>query len=86
MYPEWFYFNAVSFSLPAVYDIGTPAPSNACGFTVKSENKQKGLVVSPTYPGMYPDNIFCYYKLLGQAGQRIKLTFLDFDLYHGGEQ
>lgn len=68
-----------------VYNIGTEAPARMCGYTVRSENKLSGYIVSPTYPGMYPDNLFCYYKLQGKPGERIRLKFEEFSLFHGGE-
>ena len=68
------------------YTVGTPAEQHVCGQTIQSETITKGIIYSPTYPGMYPDNIFCFYKIQGQAGQRIKFTFLDLDVYEGGTQ
>ncbi|KAK2162713.1 hypothetical protein LSH36_93g07052, partial [Paralvinella palmiformis] len=73
------------FSLPAIYTVGTPAASNACGQKIYGDSLPRGTLLSPTYPGMYPDNIFCYYKLIGKPGQRIKFTFNDLDMYSGGE-
>jgi len=67
----------------AIYNVGTPAPGT-CGQTVDSIDS--GVLLSPTYPGMYPDHIFCFYKIHGSAGQRVKLTFTDIDLYSGGQQ
>ncbi|XP_076445824.1 cubilin-like [Babylonia areolata] len=67
------------------YDIGTKAPPILCGFTVRSQFKQSGYIVSPTYPGTYPDNQLCYYKLEGKVGERIRLRFQEFVLFHGGE-
>ncbi|XP_041354955.1 tolloid-like protein 1 isoform X2 [Gigantopelta aegis] len=69
----------------SIYNIGTEAPPRMCGYTVRSENKMSGYIVSPTFPGMYPDNLFCYYKLQGKPGQRIRLKFHEFLLYHGGD-
>jgi len=67
----------------AVYNVGTPA-ADTCGQTVNSV--QSGVLVSPTYPGMYPDHVFCFYKIHGSQGERVRLTFTDIDLYSGGEQ
>lgn len=73
--------------LSAVYNAGTPAPASVCGQTVNGGgSRSDGVLLSPTYPGMYPDNIFCFYRLHGVTGQRIRLTFIDVDLYSGGEQ
>ena len=67
----------------AVYGVGTLAP-DTCGQTINS--RDSGRLLSPTYPGMYPDHIFCFYKIHGSAGQRVRLTFTDIDLYSGGQQ
>ena len=68
----------------ADYSAGSTAAPGTCGQTITS--LQSATVLSPTYPGMYPDNIFCFYKIIGRPGQRVKLTFEDIDLYSGGEQ
>lgn len=64
------------------YNVGTPAP-DTCGQTIDSI--KSGVLLSPTYPGMYPDHIFCFYKIIGSVGQRVKLTFTEIDLYSGGD-
>ncbi|XP_076352181.1 cubilin-like isoform X2 [Tachypleus tridentatus] len=66
------------------YSIGTPAPSSVCTFTIYHDRKKEGLFVSPTYPGVYPKNLHCQYRFLGRAGQRVRLEFMDFDLFYGG--
>ncbi|BFZ09491.1 hypothetical protein BsWGS_12531 [Bradybaena similaris] len=90
----WFYsnenknssgFNGTWEFIDAVhYEMGTMAP-HSCGYTIRSENKRQGYIMSPTYPGVYPDNFHCTYKLQGKPGQRIKLIFQDFLLFYGGE-
>jgi len=67
----------------ARYNVGTPAP-DTCGQTIN--RLLSGEILSPTFPGMYPDHIFCFYKIHGAKGQRIKLTFVEIDLYSGGQQ
>ncbi|XP_059176514.1 cubilin-like isoform X2 [Physella acuta] len=79
----WEFIDAMS-SLSVPYDMGTTV-SNMCGYTVHSKSKSRGFVMSSTYPGVYPDNTFCFYRLEGEPGQRIKLVFEDFSLFHGGE-
>ncbi|KAL5009763.1 hypothetical protein ScPMuIL_012068, partial [Solemya velum] len=70
----------------SIYDIGIPVDSNSCGYQINSNNRdQMGYIVSPTYPGVYPDNLSCFYRLNGRIGERIKLNFRDFSLFHGGE-
>lgn len=66
--------------------MGTPAPLEACGWTINSDTKPEGVIMAPYYPAVYPDNLDCYYQLKGQPGQRIRLEFTDFDLYSGGDQ
>jgi hypothetical protein len=56
-----------------------------CDYTINSIDHASGYIVSPTYPGMYPDNLHCTYTLVGMLGQRIKITFTDFSLFHGGD-
>ncbi|CAG5135827.1 unnamed protein product, partial [Candidula unifasciata] len=79
----WEFIDAVT-SLSVHYDMGTMAP-NTCGYTIRSDHKDHGFIMSPTYPGIYSDNLYCYYKLHGRPGQRIKLVFEDFSLFYGGE-
>ncbi|XP_012138287.1 tolloid-like protein 1 isoform X2 [Megachile rotundata] len=68
----------------AEYEVGTPAPSTPCSFTVNSEHKRSGNILSPTYPGTYPKGLTCSYKFIGKHSQRVRLEFRDFDLYFGG--
>ena len=57
-----------------------------CGWSINGEKLPTGVLLSPTYPGVYPDTLSCYYRIQGVAGQRIKVTFNDLDLFAGGEQ
>ncbi|XP_064617655.1 bone morphogenetic protein 1-like isoform X2 [Liolophura sinensis] len=75
------FIDAATVSSP--YNIGTSTVE--CGYRIRSEQRQSGYIVSPTYPGMYSDNLFCFYKLQGKPGQRIRLRFIDFDLFNGGD-
>ncbi|KAI1301505.1 Cubilin [Halotydeus destructor] len=63
---------------------GTPTPHQVCSFTTYSEQKREGQFRSPTYPGVYPKNLNCQYRFLGRKGQRVRLEFMDFDLFFGG--
>ena len=74
------------FPVPAIYTPGVAVGANICGQTIHSDSTPRGVLLSPTYPGMYPDNLFCFYKLNGVPGQRIRLTFHDIDMYSGGNQ
>lgn len=65
---------------------GTALPHKVCSYEIFSEVKREGEFMSPTYPGIYPKNIRCTFLFKGIKGQRVKLEFLDFDLYSGGPQ
>ncbi|KAG7213761.1 hypothetical protein KM043_002984 [Ampulex compressa] len=66
------------------YEVGTPAPSTPCSFTVDALIKRTGNILSPTYPGTYPKDLVCSYRFIGKGSQRVRLEFRDFDLYFGG--
>uniref|UniRef100_A0A915KEG8 CUB domain-containing protein n=1 Tax=Romanomermis culicivorax TaxID=13658 RepID=A0A915KEG8_ROMCU len=61
------------------------SPGKSCDVTIRSTESAEGSLFSPTYPGKYPSNLICNYKLLGRPGERIRLYFKDFDLYFGGQ-
>ncbi|CAH1798343.1 unnamed protein product [Owenia fusiformis] len=79
------FYGKYTFISNAAYIVGTLAPASTCGYIIKSEARTTGSIISPTYPGVYPDNTMCFYKLQGAVGERVKVTFIDFDLYQGGE-
>ncbi|XP_046831022.1 bone morphogenetic protein 1 isoform X2 [Vespa crabro] len=66
------------------FEVGTPVPSAPCSFTVNSDAKRTGNILSPTYPGTYPKDLACSYQFIGKTSQRIRLEFRDFDLFFGG--
>ncbi|XP_043677575.1 tolloid-like protein 1 isoform X2 [Vespula pensylvanica] len=68
----------------SVFEIGTPIPSAPCSFTINSDVKRIGNLLSPTYPGTYPKDLSCSYQFIGKPSQRIRLEFRDFDLFFGG--
>lgn len=72
-------------SVAEPYQMGEPALF-ACGWTINAGMQPEGFIMAPYYPAVYPDDLDCYYKLEGRPGQRIKLEFIDFDLYSGGDQ
>lgn len=37
----------------AEYEIGTPVVGSPCSYVVNFAQKRTGVIVSPTYPGMY---------------------------------
>lgn len=55
-----------------------------CSFLVKGSVKPTGVILSPTYPGVYPKSLTCNYQFLGKEGERVRLEFRDFDLFFGG--
>ncbi|XP_063403810.1 cubilin-like isoform X2 [Mytilus trossulus] len=67
----------------SIYNFGQK--KNLCDFVINSTEQRLGYIVSPTYPGMYPDNLHCSYTLVGKIGQRIRIKFLDFSLFQGGD-
>lgn len=65
--------------------IGPPAPNTLCTHTIyHSSDKKEGEFHSVTYPGVYVKGLKCSYKFIGEAKQRVRLEFLDLDLYSGG--
>ncbi|KRZ71535.1 Cubilin [Trichinella papuae] len=74
-----------SFIPDLMYAVGTQMSPQKCHFVIYSSQKAKGIIYSPTYPGKYPFNIRCVYRLIGEPHQRIRLEFEDFDVYFGGD-
>ena len=48
-------------------------------------NQSSGYLESPGYPGHYGNGIFCEWVIKVDEGNRINITFLDFDLEDGYE-
>lgn len=55
-----------------------------CTHTIHASERREGEFQSLTYPGVYVKGLRCSYTLLGLRNQRIRLEFLDLDLYSGG--
>lgn len=67
------------------YDqIGEPEPGTLCNHTIYSSSKKEGEFQSITYPGVYSKGLKCAHKFIGETNQRIRLEFLDLDVYSGG--
>lgn len=64
--------------------IGPPVSNSLCTHTIYHSDKKEGEFYSITYPGVYVKGLKCSYKFIGEAGQRVRLEFLDLDLYSGG--
>lgn len=82
----WFIKNVVNLISTAEFDVGTPIPNTLCSFVIEASKRKTGLLLSPTYPGIYPKDMTCNYMFQGHPGQRIRLEFRDFDLFFGGPQ
>ncbi|GAB1597687.1 hypothetical protein Ahia01_000045300, partial [Argonauta hians] len=39
-----------------------------------------GTITSPNYPNSYPNNIYCVWKIIGDEGRKINLTFVTIDV------
>ena len=74
------------FFFSAEYEIGAPIKNSPCSFIIQATKKRTGVLLSPTYPGSYPKDLFCSYQFLGQPNQRVRVEFRDFDLFFGGPQ
>ena len=61
-------------------------PSRCGGQLIQSSQVKKGYILSPSYPGLYGDDNYCFWRLIGNPGERIYLRFVDFGLFFGDEQ
>lgn len=64
--------------------IGPPAQDSLCNHVISSSERRDGEFQSVTYPGVYVKGLRCSYKFVGELNQRIRIEFLDLDLYSGG--
>ena len=81
-----FYQHLYTFRLTEPYKLGQQAQFGACGWVIDSASQPEGYIMDPYYPAVYPDDLDCFYRLDGRPGQRIRLEFVDFDLFYGGDQ
>ncbi|KAG5451361.1 hypothetical protein CSKR_201407, partial [Clonorchis sinensis] len=51
-----------------------------CRFTFESKISKSGNFSSPNYPGLYPVDTVCEYRLMGEKNEVISLRFLEFDI------
>ncbi|KAF7262675.1 hypothetical protein EG68_00139, partial [Paragonimus skrjabini miyazakii] len=51
-----------------------------CSFNFYATDSPVGDFSSPNYPGLYPAEIVCDYKLIGRANEVIILQFIEFDI------
>ncbi|XP_062617023.1 cubilin-like isoform X1 [Saccostrea cucullata] len=79
------FYGSFRFIDASIYEVGTKSPSYYCSYTINSLYEKTGNIISPTYPGVYPDNFNCSYSLHGLVGERIQIQFNDFSLFHGGD-
>ncbi|XP_042900204.1 suppressor of lurcher protein 1 isoform X1 [Parasteatoda tepidariorum] len=57
------------------------SPTSSCSQEINSTIFKNGTFTSPNYPEPYPPNIYCVYKFIGKAKERLQISFTDFDLY-----
>ncbi|GAB6032822.1 CUB domain containing protein 2 [Chamberlinius hualienensis] len=82
---EGYFQGTYEFINASRYSVGSPLPNTTCNFVVSSNETLEGELVSFTYPGVYPKDLTCTYRFRGDVkGQRIRLEFMDFDLFFGG--
>jgi len=55
----------------------------ACEHTYTSVTGVKGTFSSPGYPEPYPSSVSCRYNFQGTRHERIRITFIEFDLEPG---
>lgn len=83
---EFCLFPMKLYNISGPFVAGTPVPHQICSYTIYMEQKREGQFRTPTYPGVYPKNMQCQYRFIGRKGQRVRLEFMDFDLFYGGAQ
>lgn len=77
----WFSFTlSLSLSEKAQIDIDTLqiVLGNGCGHTLLGA--ESGTLASQNYPGTYPSNTFCKWRLRLPEGRTLRLLFGDFDI------
>lgn len=48
----------------------------SCGGQLElTESVREGVVSSPSYPDLYPQNVDCIWQIMAPAGQQIQLDF-----------
>ena len=46
-------------------------------------DSETGMVTSPNYPGMYPNNVICSWLIVAEEDYSVRLTVISFDLEEG---
>ena len=67
------------------YDLGRKS-SEACVYEFTSDKNDNGVIMSPTYPGTYPNNLNCVYKFIGKIDERISIHFDEILIHYGADQ
>ncbi|KFM76071.1 Suppressor of lurcher protein 1, partial [Stegodyphus mimosarum] len=52
-----------------------------CSEEISSWKAKNGTFTSPNYPEPYPPRMHCIYTFAGLSGERVQITFTDFDLH-----
>ena len=74
-------------SLKRIYTSTMTPPVAGCDGTgpLIIVNQSSGYIESPGYPRHYGNGLFCEWVIKVEEGNRINITFLDFDLEDGYE-
>ena len=67
------------------YNKGQVHPDK-CEYEFNSESFESGQLISPTYPGTYPNILNCTYKFIGKPGERLSIQFDEVLLHYGADQ
>ena len=67
------------------YNLGRKSPTK-CEYELRSSKHKSGVILSPTYPGTYPNILNCNYKFIGQANERVSIHFEEILLHFGADQ
>ncbi|CAG5045845.1 unnamed protein product [Parnassius apollo] len=51
-----------------------------CAFVYNSSESERGVVMSPNYPGVYPRDTECNYFFYGNQDEKVRLHFTHFDV------
>ncbi|VVC89106.1 unnamed protein product [Leptidea sinapis] len=49
------------FGCQSEFEVGAPVANTLCSFVIEASKRKTGLLLSPTYPGIYPKDITCNY-------------------------
>ncbi|KAI8420676.1 hypothetical protein MSG28_007909 [Choristoneura fumiferana] len=77
--PPTLFTGSYQFINASEFEIGTPIPNTLCSFVIDASKRKTGLLLSPTYPGVYPKELNCNYQfrnlVLYSSDERLLVTF-----------